>query len=138
MDFYMPEPGTVRAEVSVPKHFEGYPGVVHGGIVASILDEGGGRSQMMDDAHFMVTAQLHVRYRKPVPTATPLLVIGTAGERRGRVAHAHGEIRAKDGEVLAEADLVLVDMPEKLMRDLDADALGWQVYPDEKERENDD
>ncbi len=138
MDFYMPELGRVRAEVSVPRHFEGYPGVVHGGIVASILDEGGGRSQMMDQDHFMVTAQLNVRYRKPVPSETPLLVIGTAGERQGRVAHAHGEIQTQDGEVLAEAELVLVDMPEALRRDMDPEALGWRVYPDEKERENDD
>lgn len=130
----MPEPGTVRAEVSVPKQFEGYPGVVHGGIVAAILDEGGGRSQMVEEEHFMVTAQLNVRYRKPVPTETPLLVLGKAGERRGRVAHAHGEIRAQDGEILAEADLVLVDMPEALKQGLDPEALGWQVYPDEKER----
>ncbi len=133
MDFYTTAPGKVQAEISVPAHFEGYPGMVHGGILAAILDETGGRAHMTDPRQFIVTAQLNVRYRKPVPTETPLVVVGTAGERRGRVVEAHSEIRLAESEtVLAEAELVLVDMPEKHLAELDAEALGWRVYPDEE------
>lgn len=82
--------------------------------------------------HFMVTAQLNVRYRKPVPSETPLVVIGTAGDRRGRVSHAHSEIQNLDGDVLAEAELVLVDIPESQLADVDPEDLGWRVYPDEE------
>jgi len=132
MDFYILEPGKVRAELILPRQYEGYPGVVHGGIVAAILDECGGRAHMDDPTRFMVTAQLNVRYRKPVPTETPLIVIGIAGQRRGRVAEAHSEILDKNGDVLAEAELVLVDIPETQLANLDQDALGWRVYSEEE------
>jgi acyl-coenzyme A thioesterase PaaI-like protein len=132
MDFYIIAPGRCWAELRFSSQYEGYPGVVHGGILASVLDESGGRAHMGDPDHFMVTAQLNVRYRKPVPTETPLIVIGTAGERRGRVSYAHSEIQNLDGDVLAEAELVLVDIPESQLADIDPEALGWRVYPDEE------
>jgi uncharacterized protein (TIGR00369 family) len=132
MDFYTTEPGHVRTEITIPSHFEGYPGIVHGGIIASILDETGGRAHMEEPIQFMVTAQLNVRYRKPVPTDTPLAVIGVAGERHGRVSEAHAEIHNAEGEILAEAELVLVDIPEQQLEDVDLPAMGWRVYPDEE------
>ncbi len=132
LDFFTPGPGETRADLFLPRHYEGYPGVVHGGIIAAILDECGGRAHMDDPTRFMVTAQLNVRYRKPVPTETPLIVIGTAGKRRGRVAEAHSEILDKNGNVLAEAELVLVDIPETQLANLDQEALGWRVYSEEE------
>ena len=132
MAFFTTENGQTRTELSIPAVYEGYPGVIHGGIVAAILDEVGGRSQMEAFTRFMVTAQLNVRYRKPVPSKTPLVVIGNAGERKGRVAYAQSEIQAVDGEVLADAELVLVDIPEEQLREFDLEALGWKVYPDEE------
>ena len=133
LDFYFIEPGLVRTEINIPAHYEGYTGVVHGGILAAILDETGGRALMENPNHFMVTAQLNVRYRKPVPSETPLVAIGVAGERKGRVAKAHAEIHTEDGEVLTEAELVLVDIPESQYKDVDLEDMGWRVYPDKED-----
>jgi acyl-coenzyme A thioesterase PaaI-like protein len=133
LDFYTIEPGLVRTKVTIPIEYEGYPGVVHGGILAAILDETGGRAHMTGPTFFMVTAQLNVRYRKPVPPETPLEVYGMAGERKGRVAKAHAEIRTLEGDVLTEADLVLVDIPDKKMAGVDLEEMGWKVYPDEED-----
>ena len=133
LDFYTTEPGLVRTEINIPVHFEGYPGVVHGGILAAILDETGGRALMDDPTHFMVTAQLNVRYRKPVPSQTPLEVIGVAGERKGRVSKAHAEIRDGNGEILTEAELVLVDVPEDMLEEGNLEEMGWRVYPDKED-----
>lgn len=133
MDFFTVEPGRSRAEITIPAHYEGYPGIVHGGIIAAILDETGGRAYMDDPDKFMVTAQLNVRYRKPVPSDSKLVVIGIAGEQRGKVSHAHSEIRNEVGEILAEADLVLVDIPESEIAAMDPEVLGWRVYPDKEE-----
>ena len=77
MTFYEEEPGHVTCDFTVPKHFEGYPGVVHGGVVATMLDEIAGRVVLIDDhARMMMTAKLVTRYRKPVPVGKPLKIEG--------------------------------------------------------------
>ena len=131
--FYTVGPGEVQSEISFPDYYQGYPGITHGGIIASVLDETGGRALMENPRHFMVTAQLNVRYRKPVPTETSLVARGWAGKRRGRVSEAHSEIQTLDGVVLAEADLVLVDMPNEKLDQISFEEMGWRVYPDEEE-----
>jgi len=135
LEFFSQSPGQVRSDLDIPAVYEGYPGVVHGGIIASILDETGGRAFMDDPTLFMVTAQLNVRYRKPVPSKTPLIALGVAGKRRGRVSYAHSEIRTLEDVVLAEAELVLVDIPKSQLEEWDPETLGWKVYPDKDEEE---
>lgn len=130
LDFFTIAPGKAQADLWTPSKYEGYPGIVHGGIIAAILDECGGRAQMTVPDRFMVTAQLNVRYRLPVPTETNLVVLGEAGERRGRVSYAHSQIQNLAGKVLAEAELVLVDIPESQLAEVDPEVLGWRVYPD--------
>lgn len=132
LSFYNSAEGEVTAEVTVPPAFQGYPGVVHGGIVAAMLDEAGGRTSMIDDPdHFMMTVKLEVKYRAPVPIGVPLKVIGRRVKTRGRLATARACIRLPDGSGVAEADLTLADLPPKLLEDLPpTDQLGWRVYPD--------
>jgi acyl-coenzyme A thioesterase PaaI-like protein len=132
LEFYTLEPGVVRSDINIPEEYAGYPGIIHGGVIAAILDECGGRAQMMEPNHFMVTAQLSVRYRHPVPSHTNLVVYGQAGDRRGRVSFAHSEIQNLEGDILAEAELVLVDVPESKYENLDLENMGWRVYPDEE------
>ena len=77
LTFYEHAGGEVVAEISVPARFQGYPGVVHGGIVAAILDEVAMRSAMVDDhLRFMVTAKMTLRYRKAIPVEQPLRLVG--------------------------------------------------------------
>jgi len=131
MNFFLSGPGEVVAEYTVPGHFQGYPGMVHGGIIAAMLDEVAGRTHMHGEPQrFMVTAQLNIRYRKPVPIGQPLRLLGHAGEAHGRVARATGEIYGPDGALLVEAQLVLVDIPDDLLQGVNYEALGWKVYPD--------
>jgi hypothetical protein len=46
LHIYETEPGLVEASYTAPEHFQGYPGVLHGGIVGAIIDEMSGRSHM--------------------------------------------------------------------------------------------
>jgi acyl-coenzyme A thioesterase PaaI-like protein len=132
--FYNTAPGEVTGEVTIPSQFQGYPGIVHGGVVAAMLDEAAGRTHMRGDPpRWMVTAQLNVRYRKPVPVEVPLRILGHAGEVKGRVGKATGEIYAPDGSLLADAEIVVVDMPAGLILPDDVEALDWKVYPDEEQ-----
>lgn len=131
LKFYESSPGEVIVEYTVPEQFQGYPGVVHGGIVAAILDEVTGRTQMGGDPpRFMFTARLDIRYRKNVPTGRPLKIVGQARARRERTATASGQIYGPDGDLLAEAEAVLVNVPDDMVNNVDLVELGWKVDQD--------
>lgn len=131
LQFYETGPGEVTVSYTVPEQFQGYPGVVHGGIVAAMLDEVTGRVHMNGDPpRFMYTAKLEVRYRKNVPVGQPLKIIGRAGSSRNRTALASGQIYGPDGDLLAEADAVLVNVPEDVVDGVNLESLGWKVDPD--------
>lgn len=134
LSFYDNGPGKVICNHTVPEQFNGYPGVVHGGIVASMLDETLARSFMSGDPNrFMYTAKLTTRYRKPVPTEKPLRLEGEVVKDRGRIGEAHAWLYGPDGELLAEAEAMLVDIPEDVFQEDNMDELGWKVYPDDEE-----
>lgn len=133
LDFYETAPGEIAVEHVVSEHFQGYPGVVHGGIVASMVDEVLGRVHMGSDPEnprFMFTAKLTVQYRKNVPIGEPIKIVGYAGESKRRTAKSTAKIFNAAGEVLAEAEAILVDVPAEKLDGVDMAALGWKVYPD--------
>ena len=133
LTFYSDGPDKVVSEYTVPEHFQGYPGVVHGGIVSTMLDEVLGRVFMNGDHdRFMYTARMTTRYRHPVPVGQPLKMVGRVVKDRKRVAEAKAELFGPDGDLLAEADALLVSLPQEVMDSEDLDALGWKVYPDEE------
>ena len=130
--FYHTADGEVSADYTVSESYQGYPGVVHGGVVAAMLDEICGRSHMgVDPPRFMYTARLDIRYRKNVPVGQQLKLVGKAGKSKRRAATAHGAIYSPDGELLAEAEALLVDIPQETYNEVDLQALGWKVYPDD-------
>ncbi len=127
-----PEAGKVRCTLTVPEHFNGYPGVVHGGVVATILDETSGRAVMLngDFKRLMVTLNLQITYRRPTPTNVPIEVTGWLvrdGISRAKVA---GEIRLPDGTVTAECQAVVVKPPEEIIESWRAELPHWRVYND--------
>jgi len=133
LKFYLVEPGVVEAEYIAPSHFEGYPGVLHGGIIASILDETSGRAfgPMEENPRFMFTAKLEVAYRKNVPIGKPLRIVGKAVKDKGRSAQGWAGIYdAQTGDLLAEGSTILVNVPEEKLAEIsEKDTLNWRVYP---------
>jgi acyl-coenzyme A thioesterase PaaI-like protein len=135
MHFYDDGDKTVLATHTVPEAYQGYPGVVHGGIVAAMLDEAVGRVAMIGDPHhFMMSVKLEVKYRHPVPTEKPLRIIGRIERLRGRLGKAVGELILPDGTIAAEAAMTLADVPQEILVNADLDALGW--YVDEQTAEH--
>lgn len=133
--FYQLEPGLIETTYTAPEYFQGYPGIMHGGIIASILDETSGRAfaGMIDETRFMFTAKLTVNYRRNVPTGVTLRIVGKAGKDKGRSAEGWAGIyNMESGELLAEADTILVNVPkEQLAALVNEEALGWKVYPED-------
>jgi acyl-coenzyme A thioesterase PaaI-like protein len=122
--------GGVVCDYTIPKKYEGYPGVAHGGIVATLLDEVISRVYMVGDHNrFMYTARLITRLRKHIPVEQPLHMTGSFVKDKGRTAEAQARIFGPNGDLLAEGEALLVALsPEDIAADLQE--LGWRVYPD--------
>ena len=134
MTFYDNGENEVCSEYVVDEMYQGYPGVVHGGVVASMLDEVVARVAMIGDHHhFMMSVRLEVKYRHPVPTQTPLKIVGRIVRLRGRLGKAVGEVILPDDTIAAEAEMTLADVPQELLADTNLDALGWYMDAAEKE-----
>ena len=132
LKIYQTAPGEIETIYTAPEHFQGYPGVLHGGIVATILDEISGRA-LMGDAHkprFMYTGKLEVKYRKNVPIGMPLKIVGKALRSKGKTAEGWAGIYDEAGNLLAEATTLLIDVPQDLLGNTNLEELGWKVYPD--------
>ena len=128
--FYNDGPNAARAEVILGDMHQGYPGIAHGGVIATMLDEAMGRAPLAGDSmRLMFTARMEVRYRRPVPLHTPITVRGWIDKDRGRLLDALAEVVLPDGTVAAEASGTLAAIPEEQLRGMDTPEAGWQVYP---------
>jgi acyl-CoA thioesterase FadM len=79
----------------------------------------------------MYTARLEVRYRQNVPVGKPLRLVGRVGKSKARTATATSAIYLEDETLLAEAEVLLVDIPGLEMTPEQLDELGWKVYPED-------
>ena len=112
----------------MPELYHSYPGLVHGGVVAAMLDECVGRVALIGDHHhFMVSVKLEVKFRHPVPTETPLRIGGRIVKLRGRLGKAVGELTLPDGTVAAQTAMTLADLPKSIRKKANLAALGWRV-----------
>ena len=134
LHFYETEPGVIETEYTAPVHFEGFPGVLHGGIVAAIIDEVSGRAYMGNapaNPRFMFTGKLEIKYRKNVPIGKLLKIVGKVIENKGRIAKAWGGIYdVETGELLAEGTGMHINVPSDKFDMSKLEELGWKVYPD--------
>ena len=134
LHIYETEPGVVESQYIAPDHFQGYPGVLHGGIVAAIIDEVSGRAQMGSDPlnpRFMFTGKLEVKYRKNVPIGKMLKIIGKAVKNKRNLAESWAGIYdAETDELLAEGSTVSINVPNEQFDTSQLAELGWKVYSD--------
>jgi uncharacterized protein (TIGR00369 family) len=119
----------VRATVSVPEVYNGYPGIVHGGVVAALLDETAGRALMLDGdfGRLWVTANLNVTYRRPTPTQTPLDLAGRVERDAGKRTLAVAELRLPDGTLTASCQALIARPPEGMLAGWEAERVHWRV-----------
>lgn len=82
--------------------YQGGPGFVHGGIIATVLDEAMGKVSGFSDVR-AVTAELNIEYLRPIRVEEEILVEAFQSERNGRQLIHRGEIRNAAGELLARA-----------------------------------
>ena len=114
---------------------QGYPGRLHGGIAASILDETIGRAiriQYGDDL-WGVTIELNTKYRAPIPLEESLRVVARITHDGRRHFEGTGELLLQDGRVAAEAKGRYLKMPVERIAESDFDREEWKVVPEEND-----
>jgi uncharacterized protein (TIGR00369 family) len=80
--------------------FQGWDGIVHGGIISTLLDEA--MAKLVYELGFQsVTASLEIRFKKPAPILEPLHVYGTITEVGKRLIRAKAYVTQEDGTILA-------------------------------------
>ena len=107
--------------------YQGYPGVVHGGILCTIIDEVLFRTALIEGSPWMVTAKMEVRFRAPVPIGKPLTATAEVVEWKRRTLEAKGEIRLEDGTLAVEANATFVRIPESSSLRFDEELEFWEV-----------
>jgi acyl-coenzyme A thioesterase PaaI-like protein len=111
---HLPQPAAeglteYEAYLEFTEHHQGGPGIVHGGLVAGALDEAVGLLATWY-AFPAVTARIFVRYRRPVPINTELLIQAQLDHASGRRLHVSALIGDGD-ESLAECRAALLHVP---------------------------
>ncbi len=102
--FYNTRDGKSVALFVSGNDYQGYPGRLHGGITAAMLDEALGRAILaIEPDCWAVTAELTIRYLKPTPLNVPLKVLSEVTENNRKLYRCSGSLILADGEITATA-----------------------------------
>lgn len=117
----------VEAEFMLDDKYCSYPGTMHGGIIATILDETSGRAILLnnDFNRLMVTLKMEVVYKQNTPTNTKLKAIGRVIKDGGSRAQVEGEILLPDGTVSAKCTSILFKIPQAVKDKWSPEAEEW-------------
>lgn len=107
----------IVTEYTPESHLQGFPGVVHGGILTTLLDEALSRRATIE-GRWMMTGRLEVRFRNAAPVGERLRVSSRTLSSRSRMVQAAGEIRLAEAPdtVIATAEGTFLPLPPDYQR----------------------
>jgi uncharacterized protein (TIGR00369 family) len=106
-----PERKTLKTTFVANPTYQGWDGLVHGGIISTLLDEAMAKL-VYELGYQAVTASLEVRFKKPAPILKPLLVYGEITEVSKRLIRAKAHIAEENGTVLATGISTFLKQPQ--------------------------
>ena len=92
---------TVRAEFTPGEYHQGWPGIVHGGIIETLLDEAMCYAPLFHGI-YCVTAKIEVRIRQPVSVGQRLLISSSMVRKTRKLIETEASIVLEDGTPVAE------------------------------------
>ena len=105
------EDGRLVTEFIPRDEHQGWPGTVHGGIIASLLyEEQENLAVRRGDLTMMKS--METRFRRPAPIGKSIVATAWLRERSGRQISVSATLADGDGAVIAEGNAVLVVLSE--------------------------
>jgi uncharacterized protein (TIGR00369 family) len=109
LEFLLAEDGTVVCLPAIPEQFEGPHGYLHGGVIATLLDEAMSKSLRARGLTAM-TRRMEVEYLRPVHSATPIRLEARLVRSEGREHWSEARILSQRGRVLAGAKGLFIEL----------------------------
>ena len=127
--FYELENNEIMALFSPAEEHQSYPGRMHGGIAAAILDETIGRAILHRKSSKMwgVTLDFSMKFRKPVPLDQEIRVLARITKENKRSFEGSGEIILENGQVAIEGNGRYLKMDIATITEFDFSEEQWQV-----------
>ncbi len=108
LEFLLAEDGSVVCLPTIPEIFEGPAGYLHGGIIATLLDEAMSKSVRARGLTAM-TRQMEVDYIRPVQSCAPIRLEGRLVRSEGRKHWTEARLLNERGHVLAEGKGLFIE-----------------------------
>ena len=127
--FFELESGELLAMFRPEEQHQGYPGRLHGGLAATILDETIGRSIMIStsDTIWGVTVEFSMRLKKPVPMDGEIRVLARTISENRRFFEGSGEILLPGGGIAIQATGRYMKVDIEKIADFDLEEQQWGV-----------
>ncbi len=109
LEFLHADDGSVVCPAIIPNLYEGPPGYVHGGIIATLLDESMSKAVRAKGATAM-TRHMEVDYRRPVPSGVSIRIEGRVVRSEGRKHWAEASILDGEGTALAQGKGLFIEV----------------------------
>lgn len=122
---------TIVSDFQPREEHQGFPGIIHGGIIATIFDEVLNRTSMLaEQAAWSMTGKLEVRYRRYVPYGPLLRVRARLTLQRGRMIQADATLTLADDEnaLLAEAQGTFMKLSPEMLDEVMKDHPGMRSF----------
>ena len=135
--FYNMEDKSVMTIFKFKEEYQSFPQRVHGGIIATMLDELGLRALWAKSSEddFGVTLSMNVKYRKPIPYNEILIGKGLVQKETSKFITIETEIFDKKGNLLANAEVKYIKLAiNKIVNDINLhDEMCHLIEDDVKE-----
>ncbi len=109
LEFYKAADGTVVCLPTIADTFEGPTGYLHGGIIATLLDEAMSKA-LRSHGLQAVTRHLEVDYLRPVPSTKPLRIEARRTHHEGKKQYVQAQIFNADGVLLASSKGLFIEI----------------------------
>jgi uncharacterized protein (TIGR00369 family) len=110
LEFLLAEDQSVVCHAIVPNTFEGPVGYVHGGIIATLLDETMSKSVRAQGITAM-TRNMEIDYQRPVPSNAAIRLEGRVVRSEGRKHWTEAKILNSKGTTLATSKALFIQLP---------------------------